>query len=155
MRFFEGFGGGCSRNAPSCVRGVVCGICCLRGVTDKGLIDGVVNKYQGSLPASAAAARGAKDKETEAQRLTLERGLRMWTWRYLFIYIRKVLITSVSKGSRKGFGFFSFCWDGSSSWGIKWIFPLRLCVLEIFKQWLLRYSGAQAAAMKTARMQAS
>lgn len=46
---------------------VVGGICCLRGVTDKGLIDGVVNKCQGSLPASAAAAaaRGPEDKELE------------------------------------------------------------------------------------------
>lgn len=48
---------------------VVGGIRCLRGVTDKGLIDGVVNKCQGSLPASAAAAaaaaRGPEDKEIE------------------------------------------------------------------------------------------
>lgn len=53
---------------------VVGGICCLRGVTDKGLIDGVVNKCQGSLPASAAAAaaaRGPEDKEIEEGELGL------------------------------------------------------------------------------------
>lgn len=41
---------------------VVYWICCLRDVTDKGLIDGAVNNYLGSLTASAAL--DAKGKET-------------------------------------------------------------------------------------------
>lgn len=63
---------------------VVGGICCLRGVTDKGLIDGVVNKCQGSLPASAAAAaaaRGPEDKEIE------EGGLGLWKHFFFYIYL--------------------------------------------------------------------
>lgn len=67
---------------------VVGRICCLRGVTDKGLIDGVVNKCQGSLPASAAAvvatARGPEDKEIE------EGGLGLWKHFFsLYIYNQK------------------------------------------------------------------
>lgn len=52
----------CSPVTP--YQGVVYWICCLRDVTDKGLIDGAVNKYLGSLTASATAALDAKGKET-------------------------------------------------------------------------------------------
>lgn len=44
--------------------GVVYWICCRRDVTDNGLIDGAVNKYLGSLTASAATALDAKGKAT-------------------------------------------------------------------------------------------
>ena len=43
--------------------GVVYGICCLRDVTDKRLIDGAVNKYLGRLSASAAAAPPAMGRK--------------------------------------------------------------------------------------------
>lgn len=57
------FSGGCGRNVPSCVGELPAGC----AASDKGLIDGAVNKCQGSLP--APAARGAEDEETELQRL--------------------------------------------------------------------------------------
>lgn len=59
----ENFRGGCGRSMPSCVEELSAG----SAASDEGLIDGAVNKCQGSLPASAA--RGAGDEETEVERL--------------------------------------------------------------------------------------
>lgn len=80
---------------PSNIEDVVCRICCLRGVTDKGMIDGVVNNCQGSLPASASW--GAKDKETEAERLIWRQGLDSKIYIYVYISIRKVLVVCQKK----------------------------------------------------------
>lgn len=56
------------------------------------------------------------------------------------VYIRKVLITSMSKGRGKAFDKMG----GLSS-------GLRLCLSEIFKQWLFR-NRAEAETMKAADM---
>lgn len=89
-----------------------------------------------SLPASAS--RGAEDKETEAERLIWREGLDCKIYIYVYISIRKVLITSLSKESGK-----TFVETEALCYCMKWISLLRLCLIELFKQWIFSNKAQQ------------